>query len=426
MKHVMMLAVAGGLLLNSAAASAVEFTLHGAVKNETAYFISGEQRLDKVQNRIDIKPEAILTDRLEFRGRFLGWYDAATDIEAANTTDYTPTIQNEYRTYSAVKEAYFLYAADDYDLRVGQQQIVWGKTDGLRLLDIVNPLDMREFLLDDFLDSRIGVAAVRLNYYAYLGDNEHEFELVFIPDAKPAEFAPRGSRWAYQMPAPPPGFTLNVAQGNKPSFGASDAEYGLAWRANLDGWDVSLNWFNGWKDTPAIQKNISPGQLTLTPVYQRMNTVGGSASNAFGAWVLRAEVAINTNEIITTSVAPTDVTTWNAALGLDYNANNWRISPQVFVRHIQNWDNTMLEKENSGFVTLMVSTDYMNDKLKPEMIILMNYSDGSSMLRPKVSYEFSDNTLGRLGLDVFSGDATDFFGQFNDNDRVYAEVEYTF
>ncbi|HID37199.1 MAG TPA: hypothetical protein EYP39_07490 [Ghiorsea sp.] len=420
----MMLAATGVLFVNNA--SAVEWTIHGALKNETAYFVSGDQRLDKVQNRIDLKPEAILSDRWEFRSRFLGWYDAATDIEAVNTTDYTTAIQDEYRTYSAVKEAYLMYAGDAFDLRLGQQQIVWGKTDGLRLLDVVNPLDMREFLMDDFLDSRQGLIAARLNYYADMGGREHEFEFVFIPDAKPAKFAPRGSRWAYAMSTPPAGVSLNVDVGNEPSFGLKDAEAGIAWRANLDGWDVSLNWFNGWKDTPAIAQNFSLGALTLTPVYQRMNTVGGSASNAFGAFVLRAELAVNTNEIITTSITPTGATTWNAALGLDYNANNWRISPQIFVRQIQNWDNTMVEKENSGFVTLMVSTDYMNDKLKPEIIALMNYSDGSFMLRPKVSYEFSDAVIGRIGSDMFAGDATDFFGQFDDNDRIYTEVEYTF
>ena len=423
-KYVVALAVAGCAI--SSPALAMDLSVHGAVKNETAYFVSGDTRLDKVQNRIDIKPEAILTDRLEFRGRFLGWYDAATDIEAANATDYTTAIQDEYRTYSEVKEAYFLYAGDAFDLRLGQQQVVWGKTDGLRLLDVVNPLNMQEFLLDDFLDSRMGLVAARLNYYAYLGGNEHEFEFLYIPDAKPAEFAPRGSRWGYTLPTAPAGFSLNVVEGNKPSFGTSDAEYGMAWRANLDGWDVSLNWFQGWKDTPSIQKSISPGVLTLTPVYQRMDTIGGSASNAFGAFVVRAELAMNSNELITTSVAPKSVDTWNAAVALDYKANNWLISGQIFTRHLQDWDNTMIEKEDSGFVTLLLSTDFMNDKLKPEMIVLMNYSDGSSMLRPKVSYEFSDEVLGRVGVDMFEGDKTDFFGQFSDNDRVYTEIEYTF
>jgi len=74
---------------------AADFTLHGGLKNESAYFISGESRWDKVQNRLELKPEAVFAK---------GW-----------------------------------------------QQIIWDKTDGLRLLDIINPLDMREFILDDFL-----------------------------------------------------------------------------------------------------------------------------------------------------------------------------------------------------------------------------------------------------------------------------------
>ncbi|WP_198401658.1 hypothetical protein [Ghiorsea bivora] len=149
-------------------------------------------------------------------------------------------------------------------------------------------------------------------------------------------------------------------------------------------------------------------------------------ANALGAWVVRTEVAVNTNEIITTTVAPVDTTTWNAALGLDHNANNWFISAQVFVRYIQNWDKIMLEKVNSSFFTLLASTDYMNDKLKPEMIALISYAEGSTLIRPKVSYEFSDAVLGRVGVDMFTGDNADFFGQFANNDRFYTEIEYTF
>jgi len=424
MKHFNALMVTGLLLLTTPALAA-NFTLHGAVKNETAYFISGEQRLDKMQNRLDLKPEAVLSNHWEFRGRFLGWYDASSDFLGSNNTDLTPVIQDYYRTYSEVKEAYLLYAADDFDLRLGQQQIIWGKTDGLRLLDIVNPLDMREFLLDDFLDSRMGVVAARMNFYSYLGGREHEFEFLVIPDAQVAKFAPQGSRWASSIPTPPNVIPV-IQQSNVPNWSPKNTEYGIAWRANVDGWDLSLNWFYGWKDTPVLDKKITNGTLFVTPTYKQMHTFGGSFSNAFGAYVLRGELAVNINEGINTISSIRETNTWNAAVGLDYNQNNWRISPQIFIRHLRGWDNAMLEDQNSGFVSLMVSTDYMNDKLKPETIILLNWADGSWMLRPKVSYEFSDQITAKLGLDMFGGDKNDFFGQFDKNDRIYSEIEYTF
>jgi len=405
--------------------------MHGSIKNETSYFISGEKRLDKLQNRLDLKPEAMLTDRLEFRGRALLWYDAAMDIEASNVTDLTPAVKKHYRTYIKSKEAYLLYGGDAFDLRLGQQQIVWGKTDGLRMLDIVNPLDMREFLLDDFLDSRIGLVAARLNYYTYLNDHEHEFEFIVIPDARPTELAPTGSRWAYVLPTLPAGITPVILKGEEPNWSAGNTEYGVAWRANLDGWDLSLNWFYGWKDTPNLQKKLSGATMFITPVYSRMHAVGGSFSNAFGAFVVRAEMAVNINEGldangITAASSVVQHTTLNAAVGVDYTTNNWTVSPQFFVRHLTGWDTNISEDRTSGFVSLRLATDYLNEKLKPEVSGLYNWADRSWMVRPKASYECSDHIKAIVGIDLFGGQSSSFFGQFNDNDRVYGELEYTF
>ena len=39
-------------------------------------------------------------------------------------------------------------------LRIGKQQIVWGETDGMKLLDVVNPQNFREFILEEFDESR--------------------------------------------------------------------------------------------------------------------------------------------------------------------------------------------------------------------------------------------------------------------------------
>ena len=40
-------------------------------------------------------------------------------------------------------------------LRAGKQQVVWGQADGLKVLDVVDPQDFREFILPTFEDSRI-------------------------------------------------------------------------------------------------------------------------------------------------------------------------------------------------------------------------------------------------------------------------------
>ncbi|RMH49902.1 MAG: hypothetical protein D6682_08325, partial [Zetaproteobacteria bacterium] len=258
-------ALVGALLLLSAPSSAAgaSWLLHGALKNESAYFVSGEKRWDKIQNRLELKPEAEFGD-WQFRGRGLVWYDAAMDVEPTRAPDLTGGIKRHYRTATEIKEAYLLHEGDAFDFRLGRQQVVWGKTDGLRMLDIVNPLDLREFILDDFLDARIGVTAARLNYYPD-SEIEQEIELLVVPDAKPARAAPTGSRWAVATPPLPPGVrALQWLAPRQPNWSPADTELGLVWRGNdIHGWDLSLNYFYGWKDTPNALRSISGGVMQL-------------------------------------------------------------------------------------------------------------------------------------------------------------------
>ncbi len=411
--------------------SAFEWTMHGAVKNETAYFVSGEKRFDKIQNRLDLKPEAVLGKGWEFRGRALAWYDAAMDVNPTNTTDLTAGIKQHYRTRIESKEAYLLYGADDYDLRIGQQQIVWGKTDGIRMLDIINPFDLREFILDDFLDSRIGLWSARLNYYADIGGSENEFEFVVVPDARPAEFAPAGSRWGFALPSAPPGISLRTLAPEQPNWSLKNTELGFAWRANVRGWDLSLNYYYGWNDRPNLFKQLTGRTLTMQLRHLRMHTAGGSFSNAFGAFVVRGEVAVNFGEGINTTALVWNQsvvrrTTLNAALAVDYTRSNWTYGVQLFGRQVFNEpivDSSLGTSPN--FASLRIATDYMNEKLKPEILLLADLDDGGLLARPKVSYEFSDNLVGTLGADIISGSGG-FFGQFASNDRIYSELEWSF
>jgi hypothetical protein len=426
-----MLFVLNAMLLIVPVADAMEWTLHGTVKNETAYFVSGDKRFDKIQNRLDFKPEGILSDRWEFRGRVLGWYDAAMDVETTNAIDLTAGTKQHYRTFIESKEAYLLYGGDDFDFRIGQQQIVWGKTDGLRMLDIINPLDLREFILDDFLDSRIGLWSARLNYYVDIGGAEHEFEFVLIPDARVTKLAPTGSRWGFPTLVPPPGIVAVVLSPEKPNWSAKNSEFGFAWRANISGWDLSLNYFYGWKDNPNLFRQFSGTILTLQTRHLRMHTAGGSFANAFGAFVVRGEMAVNLGEGIDTtgiSFATSVVrrTTLNGALAVDYSKSNWTIGVQLFGRQVLNEPpQNPLTTPSSNFATLRVATDYMNEKLKPEVLLLMDLDEGTLLLRPKVSYEFSDQWLGRLGVDILAGTGG-AFGRFTTNDRIYSELEWSF
>ena len=57
----------------------------------------------------------------------------------------------------ALREAYVDATVDDWSIRAGKQQVVWGTADGMKLLDAINPTDFSEMAQNQMEDSRIPV-----------------------------------------------------------------------------------------------------------------------------------------------------------------------------------------------------------------------------------------------------------------------------
>jgi hypothetical protein len=57
----------------------------------------------------------------------------------------------------ALREAYVDATVNDWSIRAGKQQVVWGTADGMKLLDAINPTDFSEMAQNQMEDSRIPV-----------------------------------------------------------------------------------------------------------------------------------------------------------------------------------------------------------------------------------------------------------------------------
>jgi len=62
-----------------------------------------------------------------------------------------------YTQRDALREAYVDAEVDDWSIRAGKQQVVWGTADGMKLLDMINPTDYSEMAQNQMEDSRIPV-----------------------------------------------------------------------------------------------------------------------------------------------------------------------------------------------------------------------------------------------------------------------------
>jgi hypothetical protein len=57
--------------------------------------------------------------------------------------------------------AYVDRVGDGWDLRLGRQVVIWGRADGLRIVDRVSPSDLSESLTRELDEVRLGIDALR-------------------------------------------------------------------------------------------------------------------------------------------------------------------------------------------------------------------------------------------------------------------------
>jgi hypothetical protein len=109
------------------------------------------------------------------------------------------------------------------DLRLGKQQIVWGEALGTFITDVVNPKDLREFILPDFDDIRIPQWSAHVE--GTVGDRH--LEIVWTPRPKFNQVGVPGSEFAFSSPALPAGYSPKASATIEPPFRWENGEAGV-------------------------------------------------------------------------------------------------------------------------------------------------------------------------------------------------------
>jgi hypothetical protein len=448
--------------------------LAGFLKNETALRTAhGLDEFMKEANIVQLEAEYTFNENVQFFTILKWFYDAVYDLE--NKYDNDP--QWESKTNKKLKypeklqwlrECYLDILTDNLDLRLGKQQVVWGTADGVRILDIVNPLDYREWTLKDYVDSRLPLWM--LNAEGQILLNGH-LQVLLIPDYEANYYPPAGAPFTLRtvrlgaesiQALTNAGVTVNTID-QKPAHTFENAKVGLRWRQIIEGqaFEYTLNYLNTYSFASAAYTQFqvgSPPVFSLTRRAERINVFGGTFSKTITegimipglakGWTLRGEFAyitgdamnIGTDKVIKQTGSNTvDVDQYNYVLGFDKSFfTNWLFSfqfIQMWARATEQYDTsqyTLLNGATRGpldecetILTLLVSTDFMHERLKPQVLILYG-DDNDWRISPKVSYEINDQWLATMGLHFFEGKEQHLSGQFDKNDQLFFEVKYTF
>ena len=349
-------------------------------------------------------------------------------------------------------------------LSIGKQQTVWGQADGLKVLDVVNPQSLRNFITDDFGDSRIGLWS--LNAEIPLGRNA-QLQLLWLPDStvhdlpqddshdsdggahrSPAIFGQRAGvaiarsliESSGLLPAELP-LRVNLAEASRPEAGS-----GFAARLQmfLGGWDIGLHALDHLDPAPVLAGRLTidgtsapqEALLTLTPIAYRRSLYGISFSNSFGPVTLRGEAAWTPDRRFST-LDPADddglveSSELSTVIGLDFSGPAGSlISFQLFRSDLDeplspsDLGLPVVRDESESTATALYLQPLGADRheLRALWVHGLERDDGWAQLRLTLSVTESLDVL--MGGDVFYGDALGLFGQFDRRDHFRLGLQW--
>lgn len=339
-----------------------------------------------------------------------------------------------------LRELYIEVPFADHYLTLGKQQVVWGKADGIKILDVVNPHSFNEFIFDDFEQSRIPLWMLNAEFSI---SDYHVLQLLWIPDSTVHRLAPQESTFAVTSSRITPQLSaallnentssiqaLNIKQTpyKRPPASLKNSDLGLRLTSFINGWDISLNYLYHYEDLPVFESSFFQESINITAKYYRSHLIGGSFSNTFNDITLRSEVAYKTN--IHQRTQHQKISQYNELtylIGIDYfGLNNTILSGQFMQSHAINSPNNLTKPLTDTNLTLLVRNDFWHETLTSEILIVNNTDQKDGFIQASLNYDYNDSTKLWLASDIIWGQHDGLYGQFNEKDRVRIGFEISF
>ena len=390
-------------------------------------------------------------------------------------SDVRKDLHNETNFHEVVRELYVNYMHNNLNVRIGKQQIAWGESDGLRLCDIINPLDLsREGPFRDsdegYETTRIPLWLARIEYTfsdMHLGPiDEPAIEFVFNPGDVRQTRSPSDSIWQPHAALLPAGIKASIKDDNRDKK-FRHREWGFRLKGNIYDTFVTFNFYSGYLHDPIVRSTgFNAGTLYVEKKYMKVQSYGLTASRELYGFrkivkgqvnpVLRMEMLYQHNYPYNTAQFPEVLTggdeldkkdvirymigfDWPAKISFLNPDRYFFISSQFFHYHILGYPNRYRlqngpysdwqAKENQYYSTLLMRTSYFHDLVKPQVLGVMDWTYGTSWIKPKVKFEIGNHWRPEVGgIFIFTSHNADRreFGHWADRDEIYMKLAYQF
>ena len=364
-------------------------------------------------------PYKVMSSRTRLRLEMRANYGEASLFSSVNLA-YNSLIKEQSGAF--LREAYFDYAGKYLEVKAGRQIVTWGVADGLRITDLISPMDYTEFMANDYDDIRVPVNAINLKYPG----ESFSAELVFVP--VPEYFVmPSGEDNPWSMPVPE-GVSMDLS--GTPEKHIKNSEVGTRLRFFLENLDFSLTALRTFNKSPVTIAEYDPEtkSVVIQGIYKPMYVLGGDFSIPVSEFVVRGEMAGYFGEPIALNDSRRYRLrkTFNALLGLDwYAGDNWTFMVQYMHKVIMDYRKELGMDQNTSMVTARISKEVLNNTLKLSVYGMYDIDNVSFYIRPAADYLLNDQITLSLGADILGG-RRGTFKTYEDNTQIWVKGKYFF
>ena len=400
--------------------------LSGSVGMTGAYNLVSHRRspwkndrkgLAKLRGELDLTADLDLGASWRARAAGRGFYDFAYSLRDRN--NYTSRTLDEYEDETELGEAWLQGSPfSGLDIKLGRQIVVWGKSDNIRVTDILNPMDKREPGMTDIEDLRLPVTMSRIDYsfdrWAVTGIVVHEVRFNKLPTY--------GSDY-YISSSPSP-------EEKKPCFALDNQELALAVNGIFSGWEASFYAAHVFDDAAHVE--LEPDG-THRRVHARVTMFGTAANLARGNWLYKTEAALLTG-LEFAAWPGEEKSRLDVLAGVEYSGfTDTAISIEAVNRHIFGFEDCMASSpdsvEEDDFAwAFRISRDFFHERL--ETVLFAQVYDplgqGGAVERLEFTCDLSDHWETGAGLVLYQSGDRPTFRNMNECNRLFFRLKYSF
>ena len=333
----------------------------------------------------------------------------------------------ERRGESRLREGYVEGRHGKFDYRLGKQIIAWGRADRLNPTDNLTPRDAT-LLAADIDEDRFGSLAAKGSWSFDLNTS---LIGVWIPQFKPNVIG---------LPARPG----VVFQENVPD---SQRQWALKLDQSGKAIDWSLSWFDGYD----LSADLSAGALTpagqvVNLDHHRIRVLGADAATTLGAYRFALEGAHVRTEDADGNNPGIKNPYFYGVFGVERDfADTLVVIVQVFTRQVSHYRDPELitnpavralavqqaigsaqyDRSQQG-ASMRVAKKWFNETLDTELACAALFGRYGYLLRPRVTWLYSDSIKLIGGYEWFKGSDKTIYGLLEKNKALFAEVRWFF